>query len=600
MGVQREGLLSNGGSFGVSTAWDNRWFSKVSRQANGWVVEMAIPFKTIRFKEGVTQWGINFSRNDLKRNENSAWSPVPRQFNIASLAFTGAMEWDASPNKAGANVSLIPYGISNADADYEEDGEITGGGNIGLDAKVAVTSSLNLDITVNPDFSQVEVDRQQTNLTRFSLFFPERRNFFIENEDLFSRFGFRQIRPFFSRRIGLANGQKVPIVAGLRLSGKVNRRWRIGLMNMQTASDTAIDVSAQNYSVATFQRQSAGRSYLGGIAVNREGFEDSETGERTHNRVMGLEYFIASKNNKVLGKVFSHFSTSSENNRLGNANASWLQYNSTNWFLMWNHEFVHRDYDAQVGFVPRNKRWDPVNEVTVPATYWRLEPKIGYRFYPKSKVVNTHNPSIYLDYYADDNLQTTDYNIRPEHKITFQNTSELVVAYEERFTRLFFDTDVTFSDGDAIPAGEYQYRNAVIGFQSNRRRKLNGKYRLTAGSYYTGTKVSHEASLTLRKQPWGIFTFDFIRHAIDMPDTLQDASINLVGPRVELSFTKSLFFTTFFQYNTQIDNFNINARFQWRFKPMSDLYVVYTDNYDANLNIKNRALVVKLVWWLTL
>ncbi|MBT6439737.1 MAG: carbohydrate binding family 9 domain-containing protein, partial [Flavobacteriales bacterium] len=177
MGVQREGLLQNGGSRGVTTAWDNKWFSKVTRDQNKWIVEMAIPFKTIRYNEGIPIWGINFSRNDLKRNENSAWSPVPRNFNIATMAFSGKLNWDEAPKKAGVNLSIIPYGITGYSADFDND---TSNFNLngGLDAKVAVTSSLNLDITINPDFSQVEVDAQQTNLTRFNLFYPEKRQFF--------------------------------------------------------------------------------------------------------------------------------------------------------------------------------------------------------------------------------------------------------------------------------------------------------------------------------------------------------------------------------------------------------------------------------------
>ena len=172
---------------------------------------MAIPFKTIRYSDERSVWGINFGRNDLKRNESSTWCPVPRIFNVASLANTGSLTWETLPKKAGTNVSLIPYTIGGANEDYQtKDQNLTG--NAGLDAKVAVTSSLNLDLTLNPDFSQVDVDRQLTNLTQIQFVFPERRNFFIENSDLFAWFGFRQIRPFFSRRIGLDSGEKVPIL----------------------------------------------------------------------------------------------------------------------------------------------------------------------------------------------------------------------------------------------------------------------------------------------------------------------------------------------------------------------------------------------------
>ncbi|MCS7074962.1 MAG: carbohydrate binding family 9 domain-containing protein, partial [Bacteroidia bacterium] len=206
MGVQREGLIARGGGQGVSTDWDNRWFSEVKRYEDRWTAEMAIPFKTLRYKQNSTHWKINFTRNDLKRNESSTWARVPRNFNIASLVFCGELLWESPPPKPGLNLSLIPYLIGGYSESFSPTKPADFTKNIGLDAKISITPGLNLDLTINPDFSQVEVDRQVINLTRFSIFFPERRNFFLENSDLFAQFGFRQIRPFFSRQIGLFNG----------------------------------------------------------------------------------------------------------------------------------------------------------------------------------------------------------------------------------------------------------------------------------------------------------------------------------------------------------------------------------------------------------
>ncbi|MFT5279851.1 MAG: hypothetical protein ACI9P8_001490, partial [Bacteroidia bacterium] len=262
LGVQREGTVENGGGFGVTTAWDNRWFSEVKVEDGKWIVEMKIPFKSIRYNSDISEWGINFARNDLKRNESSTWSWVQRGQNVANLAYTGKLLWDAPPKKAGANVSIIPYGIVGVNHDYEVEKKTEVPWNLGLDAKIAVTSSLNLDLTIRPDFSQVEVDRQVTNLSRFSLFFPEQRQFFIENNDLFARFGFSKIRPFFSRRIGLNGGQIVPILGGFRLSGKVNKNWRIGFMSMQTEGGVPQGSNSENFTVAAVQRRVFKRSNI--------------------------------------------------------------------------------------------------------------------------------------------------------------------------------------------------------------------------------------------------------------------------------------------------------------------------------------------------
>ena len=263
-GAQWDGIMYEGGK--VDLSWDNKWTSAVKNDDEKWVFEMAIPFKSIRYKKGIKRWGINFSRMDLKTTEKSGWAPVPRQFPSASLAYTGTLVWDEPPPIAGSNISIIPYALAAVTRDHENDAPGDFRGDFGADAKIAVTSSMNLDLTVNPDFSQVEVDRQVTNLDRFELFFPERRQFFLENGDLFANLGYTNIRPFFSRRIGLG----VPILFGARLSGKLNKDWRLGVMNMQTEKINDLALPAQNFTVAAIQRRVFSRSNIGAVFINKE------------------------------------------------------------------------------------------------------------------------------------------------------------------------------------------------------------------------------------------------------------------------------------------------------------------------------------------
>jgi len=254
-----------------------------------WTVEMAIPFKTLRYETGRSIWGINFLRNDKKNNRQDAWAQVPRQFWFIDLGYTGQLQWDASPKKANGNISLIPYVNTNLFKDFEENTPTDYNLDVGVDAKIALTSSLNLDLTVNPDFSQVEVDQQVTNLTRFSIFLPERRTFFLENSDIFSNFGIPIAKPFFSRRIGLdADGQSVPIAYGARVSGNVASGTRIGLMNVQTRSSE--EQLAQNYSAAVVNQRIFGRSLIKGLFINRQSFEDGELSKNDYNRNASLEF----------------------------------------------------------------------------------------------------------------------------------------------------------------------------------------------------------------------------------------------------------------------------------------------------------------------
>jgi hypothetical protein len=262
--AQWDGLMYEGGS--VDLNWDNKWVSAVKHYADSWNVEMSIPLKTLRYKKGITKWGINFSRNDLRTTEKSSWTPVPRQFPTAALAYTGTLVWQDAPTVQKGNVSIIPHLLTGFTEDKVPSKSSEFKREVGLDTKIALSSSLNLDLTVNPDFSQVEVDQQVTNLDRYELFFPERRQFFLENGDQINNFGYADIRPFFSRRIGLG----VPIKYGGRLSGNLNKKWRITLMDMETAKQSDIGLPAQNFAVAAIQRRVFSRSNINFLFINKQ------------------------------------------------------------------------------------------------------------------------------------------------------------------------------------------------------------------------------------------------------------------------------------------------------------------------------------------
>lgn len=595
-GVQAEALLPNGGGT-PDLFWDNLWYSEVSKGEGFWAVEIAIPLRTLRYESGKKNWRFNFARTDYKRNEISAWSKVTRNFDISSLAFTQSFEFKKAPEKQRFNGSIIPSLIASGAENYASNQQNT---NLeaSLDAKLAVSSSLNLDLTVNPDFSQVEVDQEVTNLTRFSVFFPERRTFFLENSDLFERFGFRQIRPFFSRRIGLSDREQVPIIAGARLSGKLSQKTRIGAMSMQTEGDALRGLSANNYSVGAFQHQLFGRSNIAGILVNRQGFDGNAVDWSDYNRVAGLDYDIYSKNNYWRGKVFYHRSFSPGITEKRDANASWIMYSTRKWFAMWNHEYVGENYRAETGFVRRNTLYDPVRDTTVGYTYWRLEPRVAYTMYPENGIVNRHGPVVYLDHYMDSTFKTTDYLLRNSYEIYFQNTSFLSFRHEEKFTMLQFDADITFIGKDALAASEYAYRDFGFTWNTDRRRLWNLSLEGDYGQYYLGERLRSGISFSYRAQPWGIFSINYNRNELRNANGYQSAYLDLFGARIDLTFTRSLFFTSFVQYNTQGNLLTSNTRFQWRFKPMSDLFIVYSDNYDSMLQVQNRALVFKLIYWL--
>ncbi|MEP4001382.1 MAG: DUF5916 domain-containing protein, partial [Ekhidna sp.] len=330
-GAQWDGTMYDGSQIDLN--WDSKWVSEVTRSPEKWVFEMAVPFKSIRYEEGVKEWGINFSRLDLKSSEKSSWTPIPRQFPTSSLAYSGTLVWDAPPPAPGTNFSIIPYVLGDVTQNEEIGGDIKTNGKFGGDIKYSLTSSLNLDVTINPDFSQVEVDRQITNLDRFELFFPERRQFFLENGDLFANFGYENIRPFFSRRIGL----NVPIQAGARISGNLNDQWRLGVMDMQTASIDSSGQPSQNFAVMSLQRKIFGRSSIGMMFVNKQSINYPQENDSIvdlyakYNRNLGLEYNLASSNNAWNGKAFILKSFAPSDEDSGFTQGAHLAYTNRKW-----------------------------------------------------------------------------------------------------------------------------------------------------------------------------------------------------------------------------------------------------------------------------
>ena len=590
-GAQWDGIMYEGGR--VDLSWDNKWVSEVKNYDDKWVFEMAVPFKSIRYKKGITEWGINFSRMDLKTTEKSAWAPVPRQFPTASLAYTGILMWDEPPPAAGANVSIIPYMLGGVSKDHENGKPVDYRGDIGGDVKIAVTSSLNLDLTVNPDFSQVDVDRQVINLERAELLFPERRQFFLENGDLFANFGYATIRPFFSRRIGL----DVPIQFGARLSGKLNKDWRIGALNMRTEKVDSKFLPSQNFSVFALQRKIFARSNIGLIFVNKQSLNYTPSTDpivpvySQYNRNLGLEYNLASSNNLWTGKALFLKSFKPQNNGDDFTQAGNLTYASRKWNITWQHEYVGKNYLAEVGYVPNN--------VPRPG-YIKLNPQLTKLFFPKSKHVLSHGPRIGSSLFFSPAGKTTDNETFLAYGVTFRTQSVWTTFVSNDYIKLLRKFDPTNSKKDSLEIGsEHQWNAFGFEYTSKPQSVFTFAFSSRYGGYYAdGTRLNITNDIGYRFQPYVSLSINTSYNDIRLPQPWGKTTFWLIAPRIDVTMTNKLFFTAFAQYNEQSKNVNLNTRFQWRFKPASDLFLVYTDNYlPESFTVKNRALVIKFTYW---
>ena len=608
-GAQWDGQMSEGAKMNLN--WDNKWESATTYNNKSWIFEAAIPFKSIRYRGNSTRWGINFSRLDLKAKEKSSWAPVPRQFPTASLAYAGVLVWDTPPPTPKQNISVIPYVLSGISANYETKNPANFRNQIGGDIKVSISSSMNLDMTLNPDFSQVDVDRQQTNLDRFELFYPEKRQFFIENSDLFDGFGTENIRPFFSRRIGLALNPKTgiydqtPITYGARLSGKLTNDWRIGVLNVQSERIEAKAVPTQNYSMVAFQRKLFARSNVGVFMINKQSFIDTDlqrqNGFLEYNRNIGVEYNLASANNFWTGKIFYYGSLTPQNKDENFSHAASLAYQDNNWIISWKHQWVGANYNPEVGYVPR-------------VNYTYINPEFGKIFYPKnksSKLFYLTLRATSMNYWNNQGVKTDNTTYMAiEGKLKDQSSFGTFLSYD--YVKLLYDFDATRMGNTALKKGTDHAWNAInLLYKSSPIKLLTYSTTARFGGYYgDGWRTGITGEIGYRFQPFGSISM-----ALDYND-IQDVIIPgtdvatakkvssqfwIIRPKIDITFTNKLFFATFFQLNQQTKNINLNARLQWRYKPASDLFLVYTDNYFPEIfQIRNRALVLKLNYWLNL
>jgi len=541
------------------------------------------------------------------------------------------MEFDGGlVAKKAKNFAFIPYvsGIGSQGAQCKQTSltdPVTSNPKVGFDAKLALSRSLNLDITMNPDFAQVDVDVQQVNLTRYSLFFPERRQFFIENSDLFANFGFRQIRPFFSRRIGLGPNGPVPILGGVRMSGKLGSNLRIGAMNITTQSQdlgTLGVLPGVNYTVLSAQKKVFSASNMAMILVHDQKigelveFRDrngnwSKMGD--YNTVAGTEFNLLTKNNLWAGKGFIQKSFyPGLGVKEGFAHATWLRYRSLNWTGIWNHEYASKEFSARTGFVPRTDNFDPISGKIIKYDYWRLEPMITYNYYPKQNAVVNHFGLVASNSsYYDSSFHGTESESEVGLDVNFQNSSMFHLSLDHSYYDLFLPFDPL--DEGKYFFGKYDWMAVHTEFTSNNRKPLSGFIEASYGGYFIGKKYEFGGNLSYRvkglgkrKLPLLLFNANWNHINVVMSDS-QASAINLIGFKTEYSINTNTYLTGFLQYNTQSEKMNVNVRFQWRYRPMSDFFLVYSQNYDqfqsvlpnrnAYLGASYRTLAAKWVYW---
>ncbi|MCX2719767.1 DUF5916 domain-containing protein [Lentiprolixibacter aurantiacus] len=598
-GVRREGLVSEGGT-SFNNTWDVKWKAEAQRYDDHYTVEVAIPFTSLKFVEGATRWRFRPYRWNIQTNEQSTWVGVPQQQIFSSLAYMGELIFEKPLGRSRTPFTLIPYINTLADYNYATDQSETNF-KTGGDAKVAVGNSMNLDITLNPDFSNVEVDDIFTNLTRFELRLPEKRQFFIDNSDLFESFGntFNEARPFFSRRIGLArdtlgNLIQNDIIGGVRLSGKLNKDWRLGVLNIQTEKDAANEIASNNNMMLALQRKVGKRSNISAFWVNRQAMGDREflQPEEAFNRVIGADYNLATADNIWTGRAYLHKSFQPGDSKGNLSSQATFTYNPRRWRIVQDLVYVNQDFQADLGFVPRTD-------------FIKWGNGIQRIFYPSKGIFNTHGLRFLSILYWRPSLdyQNTDRLFNLEWETAFKNNATAQASFAHNYIFLAAPFDPTRTPGATpLPGNQgYHFNQLQFRYQSNNTSLVTYGANAAVGRFFNGEVLTLGAQLGYRFQPWANVQLGVNYDGIRLPEPYADADIWLATARTEITFSKSLFWNTLIQYSNQRDNFGVNSRLQWRFAPLSDLFLVYNDNYfTETFAPRFRSINLKLTYWLNL
>lgn len=563
------GRMSGGSGGGLNVNWDASWDVVARVHATGWSAEFAIPFKTLRFAaEEVQVWGVNFERTIRRNNETAFWSQLERQFSLTRVANAGHLTGLEIPDPR--NLKVLPYALTSGNHDYTaNDPETKYDGDFGVDLKYSITPSLTLDATYNTDFAQVEVDEQQVNLDRFSLFFPEKRPFFLENAGLFSVGERGEAELFFSRRIGInEDGGTVPIIAGARLTGDVGG-FKVGLLEMQTEEVGGL-VPSNNFAVARVLREFENRSAVGVLVTNRAGSGDAAPDD-DNNRVGAID---ARWGIGEYGTVSGFVAASNTPGLDGNSKAGQVSadYSVESYNLNLSYTEVAEDFNPEIGFLRRSD-------------YRKLSSSIFTRLRPKDflslQEIRPHTN--FRGYWKRDGFQQTGYWHLDSH---WEFRSGYEVHTGRNATYEGVETAFEIADGVIVSADNYSHAELALRFMTPESNPVRLELAYNQGGFFGGDRKAFVPTLKARKGEALTTEIALGHNRVSLP--AGDFITNLFRARVSYSFTPRIYLQALGQYNDQSEEWSMNIRFGWLQQANTGLFIVYNSiNTLESLSMEN-------------
>ncbi len=595
LAAQRDLQVTNEGN--SNQDWNPVWIVRSQIFDGGWMTEIRIPFKSIRYRPGKEQvWGINFRRGIRRKNEYSTLTPLPAADGSGAwirLSRAATLVGLEAPSE-GRNLDIKPYAVAGLRTDNIVRPVVANDleRQAGLDVKYGLTKSITLDVSVNTDFAQVEVDEQQVNLTRFNLFFPEKREFFLEGRGIFEfgRPNFTRgsvptggIVPelFFTRQIGLNRGRVIPIIAGGRVTGRMGHTT-IGALNMQTDAEVASATPKTNFTVLRVRQDVLKRSSLGAMFTGRS---ESLRAPGHANTTVGIDGAFSFINYLNLNGFYMRSRTpgltGSETSYQGRA-----EWNADRYGFELNHLFVGDAFNPEVGFVQRP-------DIRRTLASGRFSPRIR-----KVKSVR----QVFLDgdveYVANTAGELVTRVVSASLSTEFHRSDRVFVNASRTHDRLF--APFRLAGGPAIAPGEYDFYNVNGGYGFGSQRKVSGTVSLGTGRYYNGDQTTLSVSGgRVQLSPQFSLEPSLALNWFSFPTV--DYTTRVVRARLNYTFTPRMFVSGLVQYNSASNSLSTNVRWRWEYIPGSELFVVYTDDNTADLppratapRLLNRGLVVKV------
>ena len=569
-----------GAASNINRDWNGVWDAAARRTSAGWIAEIAIPMVTVRSPDvDVQTWGINFMRSVRRKNEQAYWAPIPKPHTLTRVSLAGTVSGMSQVSR-GLDLRLKPFVVTGGRRD-RLGASVTSSGlrDVGLDAKYGLSSGLTLDVTVNTDFAQAEVDEQQVNLTRFPLFFPEKRDFFLENSGQFTvgTQGVQRIADlFFSRRLGLSStGQPVPILGGARLTGKMGSH-NVAVMQLQT--DAAFGRPGESVLVGRYSQDVGERSKFGALVVNKEAIDDAR-----FNRTIAADALFAPTRSFWLHGFLARTASPgvSDGQQAFHARANFL---NTRWNTFAEFTDIEQNFNAEAGFVPRTG-------IRTSSFHIERNPRPG-------GLIRVMEPMLRMDYTTDQNNRLVTRRIHHMVGTRFQNGAYLNIVLNRWLDVL--DVPFAVDRSVTIPAGVYRFHDWNFTFNSNPARRFYQRFTYAPQTFYSGTRTDVDAAVGVRATSRISSELSLQRNDVELP--WGAFVVNLGILRFDYTISPRMTLRSLSQYNSSTRQLSTSIRYNFIYRPGSDLYVVY-DGLDGNVpgrpDLRNQQVVVKFTYLLS-